>query len=194
MILWSGRGGAPRPAPGDYEVTVTLGEHARTVTGRLAKDPRSPATVEELQARYRLARDCGAVVTRAHDAIAQVRSLRDQMAAVAGRADGEAKAKLDAEREKVAARLTAVEEALYQTKSKSGQDPLNYPIRLTDKLLSVMSAVDGAEFGPTAGQRAVAAELTAAIEAQLAALQAARDEGIAAFNRLAHELAVPHVK
>ena len=194
MILWNGRGQAPRISPGDYPVTVTLGEATQSVVARIAKDPRSTATVEDLQARFRLARDCVESVTKAHEAIEAIRSLRTQMQAVVDRTEGEAKTKLEAKRAEVAAVLTAIEETLYQTKAKSSQDVLNFPIRLTDKLLGVMSAVDRAEFGPTVGQTEVAAALMAAIAAQLGSLDAAKKDGVAAFNALAHELAVPHVK
>ncbi len=194
MILWNGRGGAVRPAPGDYTIEVVLGDARATAIGRIEKDPRSPASLEELQARHRLARRCRDTVTKAHEAIEQIRSLRTQCQAVVDRAEGDAKERLETERSALAAALTAVEEALYQTRSKSSQDPLNFPIRLTDKLLGVLSAVDGAEFGPTSGQLAVADELIAAIDVELGRLADVRADGVAAFNRLALELAVPHVK
>ena len=194
MILWNGRGSAPRAAPGEHPVKVTLGAVTQTVTGRIAKDPRTTATEAELQARFRLVRDGGEVVTKAHEAIESMRSLRAQLQAVTDRAEGDGKAKLETKRAEVAAALTTIEEALYQTKAKSSQDVLNFPIRLTDKLLGVLGAVDGAEFGPTAGQREVAAQLTAAIEVQLSAFAKVKAEGVVAFNALAHELAVPHVK
>lgn len=194
LVLWNGHGAAPRRAPGDYRITVTLGEAAQTVVGRILPDPRTAATAAELQARFRLSKRCCDAVTAAHTAIETLRSLRAQMQVVVDRAEGDAKTRLDGKRAELAAALTAIEEALYQTKAKSGQDVLNYPIRLTDKLLGVQGAVEGAEFGPTQGQSEVADRLIAAIDAQLAAFEAIRREGIAAFNALARELAVPHVK
>ncbi|MFY9342952.1 MAG: glycosyl hydrolase [Planctomycetota bacterium] len=194
MILWSGRGRAPRVPPGDYQVTVKFGEQSQTVTATLLPDARSPATLAELQARYHLVRDGNALVTEAHEAIDSIRKLRGQMKDVAGRTDGEAKVKLEAAAKAADEALTPVEEALYQTKSKSGQDPLNYPIKLTDKLLGVLGAVDGAEFGPTAAQVAVAGELSAAIRAELERFRSRQAEHVAAFNKLALEVAVPHVK
>ena len=71
---------------------------------------------------------------------------------------------------------------------------LNYPIRLTDKLLHVMRGMDRAEFAPTRGQREVANLLMEAIDAELARFGTMREEGVAAFNALARELAVPYVK
>lgn len=194
MILWNGRAGTLRAAPGDYAVALTFGERTLATTARIEPDPRTTASVAELQERLRLARRCRDAVTRAHEAIEAIRRIRSQTAAVLERAEGDAKAQLETQRNTLLAPLTEVEEALYQTRSQSSQDPLNFPIRLTDKLLGVLSAVDRAEFGPTAGQRAVADELIAAIDAQLQRYEPARQQGLAAFNALALQLAVPYVK
>ena len=194
MILWNGRSRAVRAAPGDYRITVRCGELVQEVVGVIRPDPRTSATVAELQARHRLVRDGNALVTEAHEAIAAIRSLRTQLQTMVDRAEGDSKAKLVASQQAVEAAITPIEEALYQTKSKSSQDPLNYPIQLTDKLLGVLSAVEGAEFGPTQGQRDVAAELSAAIRAQLDVYATTKTVQLAAFNDLALRLAVPHVK
>ena len=195
MILWSGRGGAARPAPGDYTVTVTVGEQSQTVIGRINPDPRTDATIADLQARYRLVRDGNALVTEAHEAIESIRSLREQMAATVARMEeGQNLDKLKAAEEAANKEFTSIEETLYQTKSKSRQDPLNYPIKLTDKLLGVLSATNRAEFGPTNGQRDVAAQLSKAIKAEIERFHAAREKHVTEFNKLARELAAPHIK
>ncbi|MFT4516066.1 MAG: hypothetical protein ACI91B_004788, partial [Planctomycetota bacterium] len=195
MILWSGRGGAARVAPGDYTVTVTVGEQSQTVVGRINPDPRTDATIADLQARYRLVRDGNALVTEAHEAIESIRSLREQMAATVARMEeGQNLDKLKAVETAANDEFTSIEETLYQTKSKSRQDPLNYPIKLTDKLLGVLSATNRAEFGPTNGQRDVAAQLSAAIKVELARFKSAKALHVDEFNKLARALAAPHIK
>jgi GAF domain-containing protein len=195
MILWSGRGGAARPAPGDYTITVTYGKHTQTVVGRIEPDPRTDATIAELQDRYRLVRDGNALVTEAHEAIEQIRSLREQMDQVVERMDeGQNRDKLQKLADEAKAAFTSIEEALYQTRSKSRQDPLNYPIRLTDKLLGVLGATNRSEFGPTNGQRDVAAQLSAAIRVQLERFAEAKGAHVAKFNAAARDLAAPHIR
>jgi hypothetical protein len=195
MILWSGGLGGPRKLPpGDYVVKFTFGESSQQQTLRILKDPRSPSSVAELQAKYDLVVRARDTITKAHEAILEIRALRTQLDAVVGRSEGDAKKELEAKAKAVKESLTAIEEALYQTKSKSSQDPLNYPIRLTDKLAGVMSAVNGSEFGPTAGQQGVADTLVAAIGKELETYEQAKKDGLAAFNALALKLAVPYVK
>lgn len=194
MILWAGGLGGPSLAPGTYQVTLKVGAQEFTQPLSIHKDPRTPATEAELQARFDFVVQCRDQLTAAHEAILKIRSLREQMQAVAGRADGDAGKRLDAERQRIAALLTEVEEALYQTKSKSSQDPLNFPIRLNDKLAGVMSMVNGAEFGPTDAQVAVKNELIAAIEVQLERYRKLLADELPKFNALALQLAVPYVK
>lgn len=196
MILWCGRGSAARPSPGDYSIKVTVGGESQVVVGRIDPDPRTDATIEDLQRRYRLVRDGNALVTEAHEVIETIRSLRDQMAQTVARMGelDDGRSFLEDVEADANAEFTAIEEALYQTKSKSRQDPLNFPIKLTDKLLGVLGATNRAEFGPTNGQRDVAEQLSAAIRIQLDRFQAARQLHVRKFNRLAREWNTPHIK
>ncbi|MGB6151637.1 MAG: glycosyl hydrolase, partial [Pricia sp.] len=84
--------------------------------------------------------------------------------------------------EKMKEKFGEVEKALYQTKNKSNQDPLNFPIRLTNKLGHLNSLVTLDDFPPTEQDMAVKAELTTKINAQLKTFDALIDEEIAAFN------------
>ena len=66
--------------------------------------------------------------------------------------------------------ITEIEEAIYQTKNKSGQDPLNYPIRLNDKLSGVLSNVSSGDYRPTKQSYEVFAMLSKQLDVQLAKL------------------------
>lgn len=194
MILWSGNLRGPRLAPGRYEVTLKVGADEQTQPLLVRKDPRTPATEAELQAKYLLVCECRDKLTEAHQAIVRIRSLRQQLQAVVERAEDAAAAELKPMQQQLAAALTAVEEALYQTRAKSSQDLLNHPIRLDDKLAGVMTMVNNAEYGPTDAQQAVAKELMAAIDVQLAEYRRLCKDQLPEFNALALRLAVPYVK
>ena len=45
-------------------------------------------------------------------------------------------------------KLTAVEEELYQTKNRASEDPLNFPIKLNNKLAHVLGVVEGSDNRP----------------------------------------------
>jgi hypothetical protein len=90
--------------------------------------------------------------------------------------------------------MTAIEEALYQTKNRSPQDPLNFPIRLNDKLANVADSASYGDFAPTAQQRAVATQLITQIDAQLAQLNALWASDLPALNALVKQSEVPAIK
>jgi hypothetical protein len=46
--------------------------------------------------------------------------------------------------------LTRIEETIYQVHSRASEDPLNFPIRLNDKLAALASYVDDGNGRPTA--------------------------------------------
>ena len=196
MVLWNGDLSGPRSqAPGRYEAKLVFDGETFMAPLVIEKDPRAEATVEDLQQRYAFVVRCRDTITKAHEAIAKIRSLRTQIDDVAMRIDDEAKKKELADVGKAAKdALTAVEETLYQTQSKSSQDPLNYPIKLTDKLAGVMSAANNALFAPTRAQRDVADMLIAAIDAELVKFEAAKAGPVAEFNVAARRMETPYVK
>ena len=83
--------------------------------------------------------------------------------------------------------MTDIEETLYQTKNKSGQDPLNYPVRLTNKLAYLNSILGNGEFAPTDQVYAVRKELEALIDAELDKYEKVKTEMIPAFNQMVKE-------
>jgi hypothetical protein len=90
-------------------------------------------------------------------------------------------------------KLTGVEESLYQTKNQSSQDPLNYPIRLNNRMAALEGVVGSADARPTAQSYVVYDELGAAIDAELAKLDAVLKTDLAAFNKLVHDQDAPAV-
>jgi len=90
-------------------------------------------------------------------------------------------------------KLTAIEQELYQTKNQSNQDPLNYPIRLNNKLAALAGSVAGSDTQPTDQQVGVYEDLTAKVNAQLERLKQVMTTDVPAFNKLVQEKQVPAV-
>ena len=80
-------------------------------------------------------------------------------------------------------RLTQIENEIYQTRNQSGQDPLNYPIKLNNKIGALLGAVEGVEGRPTAQSYEVFTELSARLDQQLGWLNDIVDRDIPSFNR-----------
>lgn len=175
MILWSDMKTGPRAVPGTYRVRLTLDGQVQETDFEVIADPRSDATPEDYAAKFAFVIEARDLLSRTHREIQRIRRLREQLDAIKSRlteAGGseENPSPLLAEILAIDSAMTDVEEALYQTKNESRQDPLNFPIRLNNKLTSLMRIVDADDVGPTTQALEVKATLSEAIEAQLATM------------------------
>ena len=90
-------------------------------------------------------------------------------------------------------KLTEVEEALYQTKNQSSQDPLNFPIRLNNKLAALLGVISRSETPPNEQSYAVYDELVGQIDAQLQKLSQIMKSDVPAFNQLVKDQNIPAI-
>ncbi|MBX2930161.1 MAG: glycosyl hydrolase [Saprospiraceae bacterium] len=194
IVLWSGSLRGPRAVPGDYKVRLRIGDKTQEQPLRLLKDPRAESSQAELQAQFDFVTEVQSKVSEAHETIVEIRDIRKQLNGYADRFKDKDDMKELAEKAKAIDKaMTAVEEALYQTKNRSGQDPLNFPIRLTNKLAAVASLAGYGDFPPTAQAVAVKNELVPQIDAELAKFRQIKATELPAFNRMVKEKGVDAV-
>jgi hypothetical protein len=195
LILWAGQTAGPRVVPGRYELRLTAAGQTQSQPLEVRKDPRLATSEGDYAKQQELLLRIRDELTAAHDAIGRLRDVRDQAKTAAERAKGGPSENAVREAsEALAKKLTAVEEALYQTKNRSSQDPLNYPIRLNNKLAALASSVASADAAPTEQAYAVHDELKARLDAELQTLDRVLAEDVPAFNSLLREKDVPAVR
>lgn len=187
LIMWADMKEGPRAIPGNYRATLTVGDLSEEVVFEILPDPRSTATAEDYQAQFDFVLESRDLLSRTHGEIRRVRQLRTQLDALRVRLEKEAGGDADmedllAEIAALQETITPIEEALYQTQNESRQDPLNYPIRLNNKLTSLMRSVAGGDARPTSSAIAVKNELSAAIELELEQLESVWNENVPALN------------
>jgi hypothetical protein len=194
MVLWGGGTDGPVALPGTYEARLTAGGRTVTAPVEVRADPRLATSAADLQKQFDFLVKVRDKLTETHDAIKRLRSVRAQAEAASERAKGSPgeKAVADAA-DSLKKKLAAVEEALYQTKNQSSQDPLNYPIRLNNKLSILQSVVSGADAAPTDSSLAVYADVAARIDQELASLDAILKTDVPAFVALVKEQDVPAI-
>ena len=188
MILWWANLSGPKAVPGSYEVHLNFNGTSQSQSFEILPDPRAEVSVAEMQAQYDFITEINATVNEAHTAIKKIRAINEKLSAFEAQYKDDASvAELVEQSKSLRERFSTVEKALYQTQNRSGQDPLNFPIRLTNKLAHLNSLVSLDDFGPTEQDRAVQQELTAAIEVQLKAFNALVDQEIETFNQAFNE-------
>ena len=194
LILWGGGTDGPRVVPGTYTVRLTVGDQTVTAPVEVKKDPRSAVTQADLQAQFDLLLGAHDKLSEIHEQIERIRNVRAQLTDLRKRAGDDANAKPIVDAAKALdKKMTTIEETLYQTKNRSRQDPLNFPIRLNDKLASVAESVATGDYAPTAQAQTVYGQLVAKIDAQLRALDDVWQKDLPALNQLVQQQ-VPAVK
>ena len=137
LILWGGSLAGAKVMPGNYQARLSVdGKPVSTESFAIKADPRLSATQEDFVKQYDLMTKINDKLSETHRSIMEIRELKKQLTDVAGKLKPEQKDLADKGRE-ITKQLTAVEEELIQTKIKSGQDALNFPIKLNNKLASL---------------------------------------------------------
>ncbi|MEO1215188.1 MAG: hypothetical protein AAFY45_16775 [Bacteroidota bacterium] len=183
MIIWSARPTRGPKAPiGIYQVRITVGEESQTKSFAVKMNPNLKGiTEDDLQEQFELASNIRDKTTEANDAVIQIRKIRAQIeersAAMGDKAFGEMA-------EKLLKTMQNIEEDLYQTKNRSNQDPLNFPIRLNNRLASLRRSVENGDAKPTDGAYQVFDELSKELAGHLEKLKTNLDSDLPKLNEM----------
>jgi photosystem II stability/assembly factor-like uncharacterized protein len=197
MILWSGGVRGPEVVPGTYQVRLTANGKTQTEKFEVRKDPRIATTPEQFAAQLELSLQMRDKLSRTNGAVVQIRQVRQQIDQLVARLESEAQTdktrSVLSQAKTLSAEMTGIEEALYQTKSRASEDPLNFPVRLNNKLAALLSDLDSSDAQPTSAQQQVYEDLATEINAQLKAWDQMMDVKIPTFNKEVKDADVPAV-
>ncbi len=194
MILWAASLDGAKAVPGNYRVSLDVNGETQTENFNILPDPRAEVSVADMQKQYDFITDVNTTMDKAHQSIKKIRKINEKLDAFTKQyKDNEATKDLVEKAKKMKEGFGEVEKALYQTKNRSNQDPLNFPIRLTNKLGHLNRLVSIDDFPPTDQDIAVKNEMTTKINAQLATFDKLVDEEMKAFNDAFNELGLDYL-
>ena len=194
MILWWANLSGPKAVPGTYKVSLNVNGNDQTEEFTILPDPRAEVSVADMQKQYDFITEVNQTVDRAHQSIKKIRAINEKLDEFIKKyKDDEATKALVEKAKKMKEEFGAIEKELYQTKNRSNQDPLNFPIKLTNKLAHLNSLVSIDDFPPTDQDIAVKNELSAQITKQLEAFDKLVDQEIGAFNNEFNQLKLDYL-
>jgi len=195
MILWAAGAQGILAPPGTYQVRVAVnGKIAGTQRFKLLPDPRiKGVTMAQYMEQFRFLQRVSNRFTQANEAVATVRFVRGEVDDRKGKLSGEAKASFDQHADALMPEIGSVEDSVYQTKSRSGQDPLNYPIRLNNKIGALIGVAGSSDGRPTAQTYQVFDELTVQLERELVRMQKAMTLHLPAMNGILKNAGLPEI-
>ena len=192
MIMWAATTRGPAAIPGSYKVKMTVNGTETTQDFDLLKDPRKSASQADLQAQFNFLMNVRNKLTETHEGIINIRKAKAQINDVLKKAgDNE---DLNTLGKAIIKDMSEIEKTLYQTKNESGQDPLNFPIRLNNKLGHLASLSGIGDNKPTDSALEFYDEVTGKIDEQLKMLSEIFDTRIAEFNQKVKEANVDAVR
>jgi photosystem II stability/assembly factor-like uncharacterized protein len=195
LIMWAGSTQGPVAPPGSYQVRLLVnGRPAATQTFRLVRDPRArDVTTADLTEQFNFLTRIRNRVSEANDVVKTIRYVRQELTDRQRRLSGADAEGLRALSTPFLAELASVEDSIYQTRNRSGQDPLNYPIRLNNKIAALMGVVSGSDNRPTAQSYEVFNRLSAQLDRELGRMRGAMGAGLAQINQRLRAAGQPEI-
>jgi photosystem II stability/assembly factor-like uncharacterized protein len=192
--LWAGSTDGPKALPGAYQVRLTVNGKQYSSPLEIVADPRLKITQQDLEKQFDLLIKIRERVTQAHDIVNQIRDIRTQITALNKRLENQPQAKAVANAgQQLDKKMTAVEEVLIQTKARSNQDVLNYPIRLNNYLVALDGVVGSADSAPTQVSYEVFDMLSRQLDEQREKWKQILNADIPAYNEVVKKQEVPAI-
>jgi len=183
LIMWAASTQGPIAPPGTYQVRLLVdGVPISTEQFTLKKDPRSTATPADLAAQFAFLQLVREKTSWANDAVKTIRYVRSELADREKRLNGSSLSEFQALAAPLRRELSVVEDSIYQTKNRSGQDPLNYPIRLNNKIAALAGVAGSAEARPTDQTSTVFTTLSTQLDGELGKMRRALEGSLPKIN------------
>ena len=190
LIMWAGSVRGPMVAPGTYQVRLTVNSKSQMQKFQVLKDPRLSTTPQDFASQLELGLQVRDKLSAANDGVIEIRAIRKQLDGYLERVKNP---KVVEAAKALSKKLTEVEEALYQTKNRASQDPLNYPIKLNNRLAALGSAIAMSDSAPTTQESMVYEGLASQVNAEIRTLDSLLKGELAAFNTLVRDENVPAI-
>ncbi|MBX2815772.1 MAG: glycosyl hydrolase [Saprospiraceae bacterium] len=185
MVLYSSPNRGPRAIPGTYRARLTRGDATTESNFSIVPDPRLETTQEEYQQQFDFLIRVRDKVSEAHQAILDIRSIKkdfDYLASKLDKEDPDHKTLMD-KMDMIKDSLTILENTIHMTKNQSFQDPLNYGIRLNNRLAFLMADQQRGDFPPTDQAEEFRVEVSADLDRELAKVNEIFSTEIPAINQ-----------
>ncbi len=149
MIMWAGIGAGPKAAPGNYTAMIKIGNDSITKPFTVLANPSYKCSQADYDAQFQFLIQVGKSFNEIQNSIQQIRNLRQQMDDFKTKQGKACPKEIIALCDSINIKTTVIEEKFYQTKLKSSQDILNYPMQLNNKIANLYDYASSGNTAPT---------------------------------------------
>jgi photosystem II stability/assembly factor-like uncharacterized protein len=193
MILWSG---VPPPLvapPGSYHARVKVGADSAEVPFTVLADPNYKISQQDYEAQFEFLQQVQNKYNEVQVGVKDIRILKGQINDFTLRQGKDIPKDVKEKADTIVSQLTAIEETFHQTKAKSGQDVLNYPIRLNDKLSGLYGAAVSGAMAPSQQVKDVYVELATKADEGLNKLKKIISTDVQQLNQMIRDKSLPAI-
>ncbi|HNJ93600.1 MAG TPA: hypothetical protein PLS65_02445, partial [Ferruginibacter sp.] len=191
LILWHGTVPGPKAAPGNYYYKIKAGKDSAEGSFVIRANPVYNLTQQDYEDQFNFLITVRDKFNEIQKAGKNIRDVRKQLNDFVDKQGKDCPKEIKQLADSINKQMTVIEEALHQTKAKSGQDVLNYPIRLDDKISGLYDFASSGNAAPAKQVKEAYTELSAQADGYLAKLKKIFDEDLVKFNQLVREKSLP---
>jgi hypothetical protein len=195
LIMWAASTRGPQAPPGAYQVRVTVDGQTETQPFAIKREPHvlKDVTDQDLRDQFDLAIQIRDRVSTANEAVLLARGIKQQIQERRSKLDPKQTAAIKA-LEDLEKSVSDVEGEIYQVRLQSSQDPLNFPIKLNNKIAALQGIVESADVKPTEQTYSMFRTLSNRLDEQLRNLDSAITTKMPPANQQLQRLKVEPIK
>ncbi len=191
MIFYSSPNNGPKAVPGTYRSVLTLNGEPVEQEFEIIKDPRLPNTATDYQKQFDYLISVRDKVSVANEAVIRIRKTRD----ILNNIREEVKAKESTKKvmqlvQELDDEMTVIENNIHMTKNQSYQDPLNFGIRINNRIAFLMADQQRGDYPPTDQAVAFRDEVFEELDKELLDLNTLLNEKVEAINKELSQLGI----
>ena len=147
MVLYSSPNTGPKVVPGKYDVVLTYNDIEIKKEFEVIKDPRVNNTQEDYESQLNFLLKVRDEVSNANQTIIDIRKIKNDLEYIKNKVSGKRQI-IDLINE-FKGKLEVVENNIHMTKNQSRQDPLNFGIRINNRLAFLLADSQRGDYPPT---------------------------------------------
>ncbi|MBT8321712.1 MAG: glycosyl hydrolase, partial [Eudoraea sp.] len=182
MVLYSSPNIGPKAVPGTYKVALSYNGQVQEEEFQIVQDPRQSNTLQDYREQFDFLIEVRNEVSRANEAIVSIRRVKKDLDYLKGKADG--KPDLMELVTSFESELSQVENNIHMTKNQSRQDPLNYGIRINNRLAFLLADSQRGDYPPTDQATQFFVELKKELNTEIQALDQLMETYVNQINNL----------
>ena len=147
MVLYSSPNVGPKATPGKYNIKMTYNDMVFQEEFEIVKDPRVKISQADYQDQLEFLIDVRDEVSKANQQIIDIRSIKNNMSFILDKTKDNNE--LQEMINKYLDDISVVENNIHMTKNQSRQDPLNFGIRINNRIAFLLADSQRGDYPPT---------------------------------------------